>query len=311
MWLGFIKGQHEKWNKREVIGISKFLAECNKMCPLELHRTIRELDEIKFWKGTEFRTFLHYTGIVALKNRVTQPEYEMFTTLFCAVTICSSNMYTKLLPAARKLFIDFIETHIDLFGESSITINIHNTSHVVDDVEMFGPLDTISAYPFENYLYQLKRKLQPGKFPLQQIARRIIEAEQCKKKLSSVERFPVLEDDFLLPDGNLVYKSLKYKAGGTLTSTAKNKWFLTTSNNIVEFEYVITDVNRKTLIRGSPLKNSKNFFVKPFDSKHLNIFLSDGDKNEPQYFELNNIKAKMFCIPYENKFVFTPLLHTL
>lgn len=66
------------------------------------------------------------------------------------------------------------------------------------------------------------------------------------------------------------------------------------------------------MIRGSSLRNIKNFFEEiPFDSGFSNIFMSDGEKCEPQLFELNSIKAKMFCLPYQSEWVFVPLLHTV
>lgn len=157
------------------------MVKCNETRPSEIHRSIRTLNDIKYWKATEFRSFLLYIGIVVLKERVSQREYELFLKLFCAVSICSSHIYASYIPIARDLFIDFIENHIELFGEGSITMNIHNTSHVVDDVEMFGPLDTISAYKFENHLHHLKLNLKQCNQQLQQIARRIIEKSHSKK----------------------------------------------------------------------------------------------------------------------------------
>lgn len=144
MWIGDIKTHGRKWNKQEVIETSRFLIQCNETRPTDIHRSIRAMECIKYWKATEFRTFLLYIGVVLLKGRISEEEYTLFLKLFCAVTICSSHVYAPCLPLARQLFIDFIENHIEIYGESSITINIHNTNHVVDDVEMFGPLNTIA-----------------------------------------------------------------------------------------------------------------------------------------------------------------------
>lgn len=311
MWLGAIKGQHNKWSKREIIGISSFLTKCNNTLPFEIHRSIRALDSIKYWKATEFRTFLLYVGIVALKNRISQREYEMFLLLFSAVTICSSNAYANYLSLARNLFTDFIEQHIEIFGEGSITINIHNTSHVVDDVERFGPLNSISAYEFENHLHHLKIKLKQCNRPLQQIARRIIEGTSSKPKsfLIRGQKFPLLKHQFILPDETLGYRCIEFKPNAMLSSTKgneKNKWFFTHTNDIVEFKYFA-----KNKIYAAALKHVQNFFQKPFESKYLNIFLSDGEKCDPKYFEFAEIKGKMFCLPHEDKFIFIPLLHTL
>lgn len=317
MWMGDLSGYSRTWSKQEIVKISAHLTRCNGTRPFDIHRSIRTLNQISYWKGTEFRTFLLYLGIVVLKNHLTQREYEMFLNLYCAVTICSTKAYQPYLPLARDLFIDFIEDHIDIHGEISITMNIHNTSHVVDDVETFGPLDTISAYPFENALHHLKLKLKQCNYPLQQIARRILESVSSLKvaALKPDNFSPKVDHAFTNSEHNLAFKQVKYKPNSIIsshTANGKDKWFLTHDNAIVKFQFVVKR-NDKFIICGSTVKNTQNFFQKPFDSKNLNIFLSDGEVNaaESHYFELTTIKAKMFCLPYEKQWVFVPLLHSL
>lgn len=315
MWIGVLSGHPRTWSKQELPELSAILTKCNITRPSEIHRSIRTLDHINFWKGTEFRIFLLYLGIVVLKKHLSKREYEMFLNLYCAVTVCSSSAYQRYLPVARKLFIDFIETHIEIHKESSITMNIHNTSHVVDDVETFGPLDTFSAYEFENTLHHLKLRLKQCNSPLQQIARRLSELANASKVpiLKPVNNFPKFDHPFTVYDNDVAFKQIDFKQNAMLSSrnpNGKDKWFLTHDNVVVEFHFVVKK-GKKYVMRGSAVKNLQFFFEKPFDSKHLNIFLSDGELHDFKYFQLNTIKAKMFCLPFENKWIFVPLLHTL
>lgn len=255
-----------------------------------------------------------------LNGYLSEREYKMFVTLHCAVVICSSKVYQHLLPLARHLFIDFIEDHMEIHGESSITMNIHNTSHVVDDVEKFGPLNTISAYEFENSLHGLKLRLKQCNKPLQQAARRISETATSSKSiaLKSTKNLPLLNHPHTLSENMLVFRSIEFKPNTVLSSVNDNqrdKWFLTSKNVIVEF-YFIEKKQGRNMIHGAALRNVESYFTSPFDSsKYLNIFSSDGEKFEPQLFEVNDIKAKMYCLPHhnpcQNKWVFMPLLHTL
>lgn len=312
MWMGDLNGYSRTWSKQEIVEISAALNKCNITRPLEIHRCIRNLDVVHHWKATEFRVVLLYVGIAVLKNRVSEAEYELFKILFCAVTICTSMAYRRYLPVARNLFNDFIEKHIAIYEEHSITMNIHNLSHVVDDVENFGPLPTISAYEFENSLHHLKLRLKQCNKPLQQITRRISELAISSSKVTALKPaifFPKCDRPFVVHEHDLAYKQIEFKQNAILSSVnanGKDKWFLTHDNIIVEFHFV-----NNNIINGSPLKNTENFFNKPFDSKHLNIFLSDGELDAPKYFKLIEIKAKMFSMSYENKFLFVPLIHTL
>lgn len=317
-----MKGYPRAWNEQAIIGISQFLTNSNSSRPSDLHRCIpnriRPLDTIHHWKATECRTFLLYVGIVALYGRLNAEEYKMFLNLFCAVTICSSNFYRNFLPLARRLFVDFIEDNIAIYGQRSVTMNIHNTCHVVDDVEMFGSLDTISAYPFENHLHHLKRKLKQCNKPLQQIARRIIESKQNSKVMHSNDdtNFPILKNPFTFDDSDtLCFRYIEYKPNAFLSSrnqNMKDKWFLTFDNQIIEFCHIARNVRNENVITGSEIKNARNFFDYPVQSSYLNIFLTDTEKAEQKQYKLSSIKAKMFSLRLnDSEFVFVPLLHTL
>lgn len=315
MWMGKFKGYRRTWDDRELKNISDFLTNCNATKPSDLHRSIRSLNCINHWKATEYRTFLLYVGIVALHNRLSQNVYELFLKLVCGVTICSSKLYAPYLPLARELFNDFIESHIEIFGEGSITINIHNTCHVVDEVELYGPLDTISAYPFENHLHHLKRKLQQCNKPLQQIARRVIESFQSNFVLPNDDGFPKLKHSFTLDDGSFGHRFIEYKHKVYLSSQKQNKrdkWFLTFDNEIVEFSHIIKNARNENVIIGSSFKNPQHFFEKPFKSTYINIFMTTWDKFEPKEYKLSSIKAKMFLLNLNDaQIVFIPILHSL
>lgn len=161
------------WQKREILEINKLLLQLNDQKPKEIHRSIRTLNDIKFWKGTEFRSFLLYYGVAILKQCLPLDIYDHFLHLFCAVTLCYSDVYKDYLDIAKKWFDQYIEGCIEIYKKHSIGSNVHNLTHIVDDVKRFGCLSSISAYPFENRLHFLKLRLKQPKLPLEQITRRI------------------------------------------------------------------------------------------------------------------------------------------
>lgn len=164
-----------KLSAREIELMSDMLQECNKRKPAEIHRAIRRLEYSKHWKGVEYRTFLLYLGPVVLKDFLSTKAYDHFLILFCAVTIVSCKAYLKFINVAEQLFKDYIEEFINIYGYDSISMNIHNLCHVVDDVKRFGHLPALSSYPFESCLGYLKSLVRGGNLPLSQIAKRLLE----------------------------------------------------------------------------------------------------------------------------------------
>lgn len=157
-WRTGCMSMNAKWSTFEKKQISNLLV--NVRFPEEIHRRMRSLDFVSLWKGLEYRNFLNYAGIVVLKDYLPAKYFNHFLILFCAVRICSVSRYSILLEIARSLFIDFLIQFKSLYGVEFMTSNIHNLCHIVDEVKKFGPLSTLSAYPFENCLHLLKKKFK-------------------------------------------------------------------------------------------------------------------------------------------------------
>lgn len=192
-----------------------------------------------------------------------------------------------------------------------MTNNIHLLSHLVDDVEYLGDLSTLSAYPFENALHSIKLLIKPGDHPLTQIARRIHELAVCEQYDFKEEKYPKLGEQVFSHDGTFKFKNIEYKKKVSLSSlNEKDCWFLDNENKIIQFDCVIVTENG-FMIRGWSLKHTEDFFTEPFHSRYLNIFASNLEKNEFKLYEIKNIKAKLFNIPYHQKHVFIPLVHSL
>lgn len=254
---------------------------------------------------------LLYIGIVELKNFLPSHEYQLFLKLVCAVRICFTKAYAQFVPLARDLFIEYIEGYIDIYGIEHVTSNIHYLSHIVDDVEKLGDLSTINAYEFENSLHHMKMLIKTCKYPLEQISRRLHEQFLHQKPYCfSEELLPKVARKFTDALGNVLFGQIEYKANVTLNDNIKNKWFLTKNGVVVQFEFVF-ELAGAYVIRGRPLKYSDNFFTNPFDSKYLDICISDGECSTSEDYHLESIKCKLFCIKCDDKFVYIPLLHSL
>lgn len=296
-----------KWTSDDIIAIDGYLLECK--LPKEIHRAVRSLDCLHFWKGLEFRTFFHYISIAVLKNVLPREVYEHFLLLYCGITICCSDIYKENIHVANDMLNEFIERHIDIYHFGHVTMNIHNLTHVVEDVTRFGNLTKLTTFPFENALYHMKFMIKKGQHQLQQIAKRTIEINNVKsfKNITPTTTYPILKHK-----KDSLYKTVLINEELMFSTNFNDKWFLTKSKQIVEI-HGIFQIDGHVQIVGHILKKKWNYFELPLLSSQLNIFVSNiGDKTEAFLFGFESIKCKLVIMNLQNdEHLFIPLLHTL
>lgn len=79
------------------------------------------------------------------------------------------------LNRAEDLLKAFVLDFQTLYGDKNVTFNVHNLLHIVGDVRKFGPMDSFSAFRFENYIGKVKKLVRKGDKLLTQIHRRLSE----------------------------------------------------------------------------------------------------------------------------------------
>lgn len=93
------------------------------------------------------------------------------------------------------MLVDFVNHFSILYGEHTITFNVHNLIHVAENVKNFGHFDNYSAFKFENFMQVLKKRIRKGTQPLKQLINRLKEEEAmtetfeyCKKIIPEFKR---------------------------------------------------------------------------------------------------------------------------
>lgn len=156
--------------------------------PTEINRKPRSLCELSRWKATEFRSFVLYLGPVVLKNVTNKAVFKNFLLLHSAISIFISSRHLEHIGSdtAGEFLKNFVQHCRQLYGQEFIVYNVHMLVHLKDDVNRYGPLDNISAFPYENYLNRLKRLIKSPKEPIQQIGKRLQEINFFNKKQISL-----------------------------------------------------------------------------------------------------------------------------
>ena len=128
--------------------------------PSEFARQPRSLNELDRWKATELRSFLLYTGPIALKAILSSSYYKHFLSLFLSIRIlCDDNeMKRNVLPESSKELLNYF---------------VCNSKEYCFDIILKKSLQATSVFAFENYLQELKSFARSGHNPVAQIKKRL------------------------------------------------------------------------------------------------------------------------------------------
>lgn len=311
-WLNGTKTYKKIFTKEKLLQFDELLLAVNLNKPTEINRPIRMTKDFSRWKATEHRTFLLYAGIVILKDFIPHQEYELFLCLAIAVKLSSVNSYIKgtdRISLINELLGNFVKNYSEIYGKHTISSNVHYLCHVPADLERYDDIDSVSTYPFENHLGKIQNKIRAYHSPLQQFAKRVGELEQVQNTM-----------DIKTPVGNRI--ELKFPKDDSYQTVLINSikfssrkigdsWFLLKSvDSIIKFMKAVKDVDGNVLIYGREITVKNNFFEFLIESRHIDIYISDCKEINTIVCKPEDIKCKLFRLPYGDKYVFQPLLHT-
>ena len=225
---GLIGGKYENiptWSKGQKQAISEFLISVQ--LPSEIHRKLRGLNVIRYWKGTEFRSYLLYVSPVLMEDVLPEKAYCHFLLYFCGVTIFSSSFHRRHWERAAEFLNSFVKDYGKIYGRGELTSNVHNIQHIARDCFNYGPLHKHSTYDYENYLQILKRSSRSGFRCSVQVAARYEERSATEVAAASKKR------KFLHLTRNA--KGIFLESNFILNPLPRDQWLLTKGNGIIQF----------------------------------------------------------------------------
>lgn len=169
-----------KFSLKTIQDVSQQLSSLHPYIPVEFSRKPRPLEEVGRWKATELRQFLMYTGPIVLRNAFEKScndvRFIHFSTLHVAMRILASKNLDHSYEFASDLLKSFVKNFSSLYGPHHVSHNVHGLIHLAEDVKHFGDLESIAAFPFENFMQALKKSIRKFEKPLQQVVLRYEEA---------------------------------------------------------------------------------------------------------------------------------------
>lgn len=189
---------------------------------------------------------------------------------------------------------------------------MHGLIHLPADCLLHGPLDTFSCFKYENYLYEIKKRIQTTKHPLQQICNRLKEEDEIKKQDEKL--YPILYHEFktqVTDRGHFIhYKKVdteKYE----VTIGNKDNCVMIKDKSVLCIESICQ--NRNTLeifVSGRKFTESTTFFNSPCSSKLFHVQLMRNISDTTYIININDIEAKCLQFPHQDAFLIIPLIHT-
>jgi hypothetical protein len=298
---------------------SRCLESLKKYICSEFSRKPRTLREVDRWKATEFRLVLLYIGPHVFKNTLSDPFYEHFLCLHVAMRILATpKLYIKRNAYAKSLMVHFIRVFEILYGRELISYNVHGLLHLSDDVLKFGPVDSFSAFEFENHLQTLKHYIRKSAYPLQQVANRLFE-KQMASLPSCAEKNRQLSSNFITKKGlhfngplingarNPQYTTMHYR-NFIYSKNIADHCCILKNNSVIVIKNIATH-NSGLVIIGHEFLERVDAFTVPCASAHVGIFLCSNLCTQLNTWPINSIKTRAMKIPKQGKYLVISLLH--
>lgn len=171
----------------------------------------------------------------------------------------------------------------------------------------FGVLENFSAFPFENFLGQLKRRLRSGNRPLAQIVKRMLENEDQLAYSTSTEssnaaiklqhghcQAPLLP--YQMKEGWQLFKLMPLPDKTRLNCRAPNNAVYLIDSSMLLMRNFCTSPDGTSWILGNRFRAKKDLYSYPLQSSELNIFCASEISHDMECWRADHITSKAVCI---------------
>lgn len=238
---------------------------------------------------------------------VSEEVYSNLILLHVAVLILVDPVLCKTnTNLAQTLMEHYVDSFSDVYGSDHVVYNVHSLVQIVDDVKKHGSLDSYSAFPFESFMFQIKRMLRKNNDCIQQVCNRIEETYKIYASYTLQNTVPI---EFKRKcKVNNVYKEVVFQ-NFTINTKPRDQWFLTDEGEVFKFDHI----ERKSSgdnVYAFKVTDICPFYNLPICSTKLNIYKSEEKISEIMSIDISRVANKVFAIPFQNFTIFSPLRHT-
>lgn len=147
-----------KLSARNILILDKRIMYVKQFIPSCFARKLRVTVDLPMYKFTELRLFILYVGKILMLDLMQTKEHYLHLVTYnvvCSLMVDEDN--AQLYPELQqKLMEVVVDGFVELYGAAFMTYNAHANLHFPAVAARHGSVDSVSAYPFENHLGQLK-----------------------------------------------------------------------------------------------------------------------------------------------------------
>ena len=181
LWLDTCNCRNSYYLGRHLLLSDKELSKIEP--PNEITRLPNSLSSRKYWKASEYRSFILYYGPILLKGKLPAPFYNHFMILsWVLYHVLQPIINSDKLPSIEKSMQTYVKSYAKLYGEEYVTYNVHQLLHIIECVHCWGPVWAYSAYAFE----AMNHSLLKMKHGTQHTAMQVADAWVCSKSVRHV-----------------------------------------------------------------------------------------------------------------------------
>lgn len=118
--------------------------------PHLITRLPRAISDFKFWKASEWRSWLLFYSLPCLEGLIDVKYTNHLCLLVSAIyLLLQEEVSFEEVNKADEMLLEFVIRFQALFGEAAMTSNVHLLTHLAKSVKLLGPLWAHSAFVFE------------------------------------------------------------------------------------------------------------------------------------------------------------------
>ncbi|KAK3085913.1 hypothetical protein FSP39_010520, partial [Pinctada imbricata] len=195
---------------------------------LDITRLPRSIADMKYWKASEYRSFLLFYGAPVLHGILDHERFNHYLCLINAIHILLGHGSSERdIDRAERMLMNFCGKFEDLYSRSFMTLNMHQLVHLADGVRCLGPLYTHSCFPFEDKNGIVLKMIRGT----QNIDNQIITG------ISFIQKIPELKQRFIEPDSVME----------SLCNEIENPYSVQRTEKIGDDTYILGAVKKRRL----------------------------------------------------------------